>query len=179
MRMTPKNPNLVMAMAVQPTLVDILSQCNGEGEYRWIVKTKLGMTSVDGRSFDNDRCSKYPESIINGYKRGGIQTVQFKPKGFETYLTIFSRVGKKVKLVDETILLNLTVGTINSMYDNTNLMDSNQYKAVNSKVWASKAFTMNEVEVKKITELDLAQQIDKAFQKEGVTGEELKIFTVN
>ena len=144
MRVNPKNPNLVMAMAIQPMLVDILTQCNGEGEYRWIVKTKLGMTSVDGRSFDNDRCSKYPECIISGYKRGVIQTVQFKPKGFSTFLTIFCRVGKKVKLIDETILVNLTVGTINSMYDNTNLMDMNQYKSVNSKSWASKAFTMNE-----------------------------------
>ena len=102
------------------------------------------MTSVDGRSFDNDRCSKHPECIISGYKKGAIQTVQFKPKGFSTFLTIFSRTGKKVKLIDETILVNLTVGTINSMYDNTNLMDMNQYKAVNSKSWASKAFTMNE-----------------------------------
>ena len=144
MRVNPKNPNLVMAMAIQPMLVDILTQCNGEGEYRWIVKTKLGMTSVDGRSFDNDRCSKHPECIISGYKRGVIQTVQFKPKGFSTFLTIFCRVGKKVKLIDETILVNLTVGTINSMYDNTNLMDMNQYKSVNSNSWASKAFTMNE-----------------------------------
>ena len=148
MRVNPKNPNLVIAMAIQPMLVDILTQCNGEGEYRWIVKTKLGMTSVDGRSFDNDRCSKHPECIISGYKKGAIQTVQFKPKGFSTFLTIFCRVGKKVKLIDETILVNLTVGTINSMYDNTNLMDMNQYKSVNSKSWASKAFTMNEVEVK-------------------------------
>jgi len=143
MRINPKNPNLVMAMAIQPTLVDILSQCNGEGEYRWIVKTKLGMTCVDGRSFDNDRCSKHPECIINGYKRGTIQAVQFQPKGSDFYLTIFSRTGKHVKLIDETILANLTVGTINSMYDNTNLMDIHQYKSVNSKSWASKAFTMN------------------------------------
>lgn len=151
MRVNPKNPNLVMALAEQPMLVDILTQCNGEGEYRWIVKTKLGMSSVDGRSFDNDRCSKYPECIISSYKRGAIQTVEFKPKGFSTFLTIFSRTGKKVKLIDETILANLTVGTINSMYDNTNLMDMNQYKRVNSKSWASKAFTMNEVEVKELT----------------------------
>jgi hypothetical protein len=38
----------------------------------------------------------------------------------------------------------LTVGTINGMFDNTNLMDMAQYKTVNSKTWASKAFTVNE-----------------------------------
>jgi hypothetical protein len=36
MRVNPKNPNLVMAMAEQPMLVDILSQY-GSGEFRWIV----------------------------------------------------------------------------------------------------------------------------------------------
>ena len=45
----------------------------------------------------------------------------------------------------------LEVGTINSCFDNTNLMDSNQYRAVNSKTWADKAFVMNEV---KIEDLD-------------------------
>ena len=126
--------------------VDILDQYE-RGEFRHIVKTKLGMTCVDARDFDNVRMNKFPESIISGYKRGVLQTVQFKAEGSDTWLTVFSRTGKKVKLVDETILRNLTVGTINSMFDNTNLMDQNQYRAVNSKTWASMAFIMNENKV--------------------------------
>ena len=55
-------------------------------------------------------------------------------------------LGKKVNLIDESIIAALTVGTINSMYYNTNLYSHEQYQAVNSKTWASKAYVMNEVE---------------------------------
>ena len=151
MRVNPKNPNLVMAMAEQPMLVDILSQY-GSGKFRMIVKTKLGMTCCDARDFDNPRMMEHPECIISGYKKGVLQTVQFNPSGTDTWLTIFSRTGKKVKLIDESILVNLTVGTINSMYYNTNLYCQWQYRAVNSKSWASMAYKMNEeVEVKDLT----------------------------
>ena len=118
-----------------------------KGEFRHVVKTRLGMTCVDARDFDNVRMNKYPESIISGYKRGALQTVQFRPEGSNIWLTVFSRTGKKVKLMDEAIMRNLTVGTINSMFNNTNLMDMRQYKAVNSSTWASKAFVMNENKV--------------------------------
>jgi hypothetical protein len=102
------------------------------------------MTCVDSRDFDNPRMMKHPECCINGYHTNVLQTVQFNPDGTDTWLTIFSRTGKKVKLIDESILVNLTVGTINSMYYNTNLYDHHQYKAVNSKSWASTAYKMNE-----------------------------------
>jgi len=125
---------------------DILSQYTA-GKFRFVVKTNLGMTVVDSRDFDNERLMKYPEALISGYKRGTLQTVQFCPEGSDYYLTVFSRTGKKVKLVDESILANLTVGTINGMYENTNLYNSNQYRAVNSTSWASKAFTLNQEEV--------------------------------
>ena len=126
--------------------VNILDQ-SPKGEFRHVVKTRLGMTCCDARDFDNVRMNKYPESIISGYKRGALQTVQFRPEGSNIWLTVFSRTGKKVKLMDEAIMRNLTVGTINSMFNNTNLMDTGQYKAVNSSTWASKAFVMNENKV--------------------------------
>lgn len=122
---------------------DILSEYES-GEFRMVVKTKLGMTVCDARDFDNPRIMANPECAISGYKRGALQTVQFKPEGSNFWLTIFSRTGKKVKLIDESILANLTVGTINAMYDNTNLMDMSQYKLVGASSWASKAFTQNE-----------------------------------
>ena len=122
--------------------VDILSQYPG-GKFRFIVKTKLGMTCVDARDFDNPRLFARPESIIGGYKKGVLQTVQFCPEGSDFYLTVFSRTGKRVNLIDESILADLTVGTINSMYSNTNLYCLEQYASVNSKTWADKAFVPN------------------------------------
>jgi len=138
-----KNSELVIVGNRDMMLVDTLSQFVG-GKFRSIVKTKLGMTCVDSRDFENERLMKYPESIISGYNNNVLQTVQFNPSGTDTWTTIFSRTGKKVKLIDESILVNLTVGTINSMYYNTNLYDHHQYKAVNSKSWTSMAYKMNE-----------------------------------
>ena len=122
--------------------VDILTQYP-TGKFRFVVKTKLGYTVCDATSFDNSRLMKYPEAIIGGYKRGTLQTVQFCPEGSTFYLTVFSRVGKKVNLIDESILANLTVGTINQLYYNTNLYDQMQYQKVNAKTWEDKAYIMN------------------------------------
>ena len=87
--------------------------------------------------------SKNPETIINGYNRGSLQTVQFCPEGSDFYLTIFARVGKKIKFMDESIMSALTVTTVNGDFDNTNLMDRSQYDTVNATTWESKVFTMN------------------------------------
>jgi hypothetical protein len=122
--------------------VDILTQYT-TGKFRFISKTRLGMTCTDARNFENERLMKYPESIISGYQKGALHTVEFCPEGSTCYLTVFCRVGKKIKLIDETILANLTVGTINGLYSNTNLYNQDQYKMVNSSSWASKAFVMN------------------------------------
>lgn len=122
--------------------VDILSNYTN-GKFRMIVKTRLGMTCCDARDFDNPRIMANPERAITGYKKGVLHTVQFQPKGLDYWLTVFSRTGKTVKLIDESILVNLTVGTINSLYYNTNLYSQTQYKAVNSKTWACHAYQMN------------------------------------
>jgi hypothetical protein len=141
-----KNTNIINTIADLHT-VDYLSQYT-KGKFRMITKVRAGFTSCsDARPFDNERMMKNPESIISGYKRGALQTVEFCPDGGDYYLTVFARVGKKVKFMDEAIMAALTVGTINGMFDNTNLMDMYQYKTVNSKTWADKAFTMNTAEV--------------------------------
>lgn len=128
---------------------DILSQYES-GKFRMVVKTRLGMTVCDARDFDNPRIMANPECAISGYKKGTLQTVQFQPEGSDYWFTVFSRTGKKVKLIDETILVNLTVGTINSMFYNTNLYNYEQYKAVNSSTWADYAYQHNQVEFEAI-----------------------------
>ena len=139
-----KNSELVIVGNEKLMLTDILSE-HTAGKFRMIVKTKLGMTCVDARDFENPRLMENPECIISGYKKGVLHTVQFQPEGSDYWLTVFSRTGKVVKLIDESILVNLTVGTINQLYYNTNLYNQYQYKAVNSKTWASMAYKMNEV----------------------------------
>ena len=137
-----KSIKLNHKLADELIINDILSQYT-MGRFRMVVKTKLGMTVCDTRDFDNPRIMANPASAISGYKKGVLQTVQFQPIGTDFWLTIFSRTGKRVKLIDESILATLTVGTINGMFYNTNLMDMNQYKLVGASSWASMAFIQN------------------------------------
>lgn len=117
------------------------------GKFRFITKTRSGFYTVsDARDFDNPRYMEFPEGLLRAYKKGALQTVEFCPEGGDYYLTVFARVGKKIKLVDKAILASLTVGTINSMWYNTELYSQQQYNAVNSKTWASKAYTLNHTE---------------------------------
>ena len=117
------------------------------GKFRFIAKTRAGFFTVsDARDFDNPRYMAFPECLLSAYKKGALQTVEFCPEGGDYYLTVFARVGKKIKLVDKAILASLTVGTINQLWYNTELYSQQQYKAVNSKTWASSAYVMNDPE---------------------------------
>lgn len=117
----------------------------GNGKYRCITKCRAGfMTVVEARDFENERYNKYPEAILSDWKKGALQTVEFQPEGSNNWLTVFARKGNKIVLIDEVILSNLTVGTINQLYYNTNLYNQNQYRTVGAKTWADKAFVMSE-----------------------------------
>lgn len=113
-------------------------------EFRAIVSNKTGMTVVDFRDFENKAFSKDPSQILRYFKKGALQTIQAKHKDTDTYVTLFKRKGKKVTLVDKTILYNLDVATINQFWFNTNLYNYEQYKAVNSKTWDSYAYRQNQ-----------------------------------
>lgn len=113
---------------------------------RFITKCRAGfMTIVDARDFEVERYNKYPEELISGYKKGALQSVQVQLDGYDHYLTVFARQGKKIHLVDEVILADLTVGTINSLFYNTELYNQRQYQAVGATTWASKAYVKNEL----------------------------------
>ena len=81
---------------------------------------------------------------LNRWKKGALQTIQFKAEGLNHWVTVFAKKGTKVVLIDEKIAETITVGTINSLFYNTNLMDQTQYQAVKAKTWADKAFLLNE-----------------------------------
>ena len=117
------------------------------GKFRFITKCRAGyFTCNDARDFDDERLYKNPASVLSSYKKGALHTVEYKPHGSDNYFTVFAKKGNKIILMDEAIMADLEVGTINQLWYNTNLMDSNQYRAVNSKTWASKAFVMNHTE---------------------------------
>ena len=112
---------------------------------RFISKSRAGfMTIADARDFDIEGFNQHPERLISGYKKGALQTVQVQLDGSDYFFTVFARQGKKIHMIDEAILADLTVGTINSLFYNTELYSQYQYNAVNSATWASMAYVMNE-----------------------------------
>lgn len=117
------------------------------GSYRIVYKCKAGFMSISEGSYNNSLANEMgPSALLDGWKKGSLQTIQFQAYGSnpEVWLTVFAMKGKKCVVIDEDILKGLTVGTINQYFSNTNLYSQMQYSAVNAKNWASKAFVMNE-----------------------------------
>jgi len=83
---------------------------------------------------------------LNRWKKGALQTIQFRPEGSKAWLTVFARKGTKVVLMDLKIAEALEVGTVNQLFYNTNLMDQGQYQAMRAKTWADKVFVINGLE---------------------------------
>ena len=118
------------------------------GKFRFITKCQAGyMICNDARDFDDARLYANPASVLSAYKKGALQSVQYKPSGSDVYFTVFAKKGTKIVIMDEAIMRGLDVACVNQLWYNTNLMDSNQYKSVNASSWASKVFVMNEAEV--------------------------------
>ena len=117
------------------------------GEYRAIVKVRAGfMTTVDDlgvvANWGKNRWNSAID-VFRGFKKGALQTIEFKPEGSNNWLTVFARSGKTIKLADVALLADLKVGDINQDWSNTTLYNQYQYAAVGSKTWACKAYVKN------------------------------------
>ena len=113
-----------------------------KGIFQVVVKTQAGFMTA------NEVGSEVPS--LNRWKKGALQSIQFKAEGTEYWMTVFAKVGTKIYLLDEKIAETVDVGTVNQLFYNTNLMDNKQYKAVNAKTWADKVFVMNENNLEKV-----------------------------
>jgi len=116
------------------TVVDFIG--GRKGIFQAIVKVQAGFMIA------SEIGSELPS--LNRWKKGALQTIQFKAEGTSHWTTVFAKKGTRVILLDQALAETIEVGTINSLFYNTNLMDHNQYKAVNAKTWADKAFLLNE-----------------------------------
>ncbi len=118
------------------------------GTFRAIVKVKAGfVTVVDDLGIQANWGKKQWNSAIDvfrSFKKGALQTIQFKADNSRgaDWITVFAKVGTKVKVIDDSLLTALEVGDINQNWSNTNLYNQNQYQAVGAKTWADKAFVM-------------------------------------
>jgi len=112
------------------------------GTYRTVSKCPAGFYTIQTiRTYPGFK----PADILSMFKKGGLATIEFQGDDFKSdaWLTVFAMKGKKCMVIDEAILIDLTVGTINSFWIDTNLYSQVQYAFVNAKNWACKAFVMN------------------------------------
>ena len=122
---------------------------NGKaGEFRAIVKVQAGfMTVVEdlGLRAGWETGAKWKRAIdvFRNFKKGALQTVEFKAAGTETWLTVFARKGNKVILMDTDLFLTMKVGDINQDWSNTNLYSYRNYEMAGAKTWEDLAFVAN------------------------------------
>ena len=120
-----------------------------QGQYRAIVKVKAGfMSTIDDLGITSNWESgarwKSALSVFKSFKKGALQTIEFKAEGSENWLTVFARSGNKVKLMDEQMFMTMQVGDINQDWSNTNLYSQTNYALAGAKTWADLAFALNE-----------------------------------
>ncbi len=120
-----------------------------QGQYRAIVKVQAGfMSTVDdlgiASNWESGARWKNALSVFKSFKKGALQTIEFKADGTNTWLTVFARVGNKVKLMDESMFMTMCVGDINQDWSNTNLYSQTNYSLAGAKTWADLAFVPNE-----------------------------------
>lgn len=139
-----QNPSITNHTNITP-----VDQIQGRsGEFRAIVKSQAGlMTTAEdlGIKCKWESGSQWKKAIdvFRGFKKGALQTIQFKATGSDYWLTVFARVGNKIKVMDEELFLHMEVGDINQIWSNTNLYSQASYQANNAKTWADKAFVWN------------------------------------
>ena len=118
-----------------------------KGEYRAIVRVQAGfMTVVEDQGIRANWGRQSWNSamdVFRGFKKGALQTIEFRAEGSETFITVFARSGNKIKLMDSDMFLAMEVGDINQDWSNTNLYSQTNYGLAGAKTWADKAFVKN------------------------------------
>ena len=106
-----------------------------KGKFRAIVKCRAGFMTVSD--------CQYATSAIDAfrsYSEKGLQTIQFQPSGFNTWVTVFARKGKKIVCMDEELFMTMKVGDINQQWSSTNLYSQNNYRIAGAATWEDFAF---------------------------------------
>lgn len=126
--------------------VDFINGSNGQ--FRAVVKVQAGFfTVVDDLGiqckWESGAQWKSAIQVFRSFKKGALQTIEFKAEGSDNWLTVFAKKGNKVVLMDTELFLTMRVGDINQDWTNTNLYSQANYASANAKTWADLAFIEN------------------------------------
>ena len=141
---TPQNHLVeIVTPEIQNARVDNIQGRNGA--YRAIVKTKGGLKIVDDLGFERWNKPQWTHSldVFTNFKKGALQTIEFKPEGSDYWFKVFARSGNKITTIDSDMLAAMKVGHINQDWSNSTLYSQTQYKAVKATNWESYAFVKN------------------------------------
>lgn len=138
-----------MTQIINTTTISDVSYINDlPGQFRAIIKVSAGfMTVVNDLGitckWDSGARWKRAIDVFRSFKKGALQTIEFKADDSETWYTVFAKAGTKIKIMDNQMFRDMEVGDINQNWSNTNLYDQTQYEYVNARSWADKAFVLN------------------------------------
>ena len=118
------------------------------GEFRAIIKGSSGIVSVSPDlgilcNWESGPRWKSAIQVFRGFKKGVLQSIEFKPANSNNWFTVFARNGKKIILMDTDLFLAMEVGDINQNWTNTELYSMANYTQAGAKTWADKAFVPN------------------------------------
>ena len=106
-----------------------------KGNFRAIVKCPAGFMTVS-----DCRGAKSAIDAFRCFQQKGLQTIEFQPKGYDTWFTVFARKGKKIICMDEEMFMTMKVGDINQQWSDTNLYSQNNYRIAGAATWEDFAF---------------------------------------
>lgn len=111
-------------------------------QYRAITKCRAGFMTI------SDGTATLQQAVCN-WKKNALQTLEVKFPGSDFYVTVLAIKGGKFVLVENSILENMTIGTIHSQFPA--MADYGHWKHIGSKTWAGLAYGKLEDSFKNIT----------------------------
>ena len=99
--------------------------------------------TTESQAMKRGTSKQFLVSVFRNFKKGALQTIQFKAVDTDHWITVFARTGNKVKLMDTDMFLNMEIGDINQNWSTTNLYSQTNYNLAGARTWADKAFTVN------------------------------------
>ena len=104
-------------------------------KYRAVSKCRAGFMAI------SEGESTLAHAVCN-WKKNALQTLQVQLPGHEIYVNVLAIKGNKFVLAENTILENITIGTIHSQFPK--MADHGHWRSIGSKTWADNAYKLED-----------------------------------
>lgn len=104
-------------------------------KYRAISKCRAGFMTISEGETTLQRA-------VCTWKKNALQTLQIQLPDSEVYANVLAMKANKFHLVENTILENITIGTIHSQFPK--MADHGHWRSIGSKTWADNAYKLED-----------------------------------